>query len=73
MRYVVLVLLFCLIKVFDNASVLRILLVAFGELLLKVLVHLRFYIYKEDIVKYNVVGTNYYYILGVLGFILQCL
>ena len=72
-RYIVLVLLFRLIKVVDNTSVFRILLVAFGELLLKVLIYLHFYIREEDIIKYDVVGINYYYILRVLRFILQCL
>ena len=66
----VLILLFCLTKVLDNASVLRILLVAFGELLLEVLIHLRFYIREEDIVKYNIVGINYYYVLRVFRLIL---
>ena len=69
-RHTVLVLLFYLIKVLDNTSILYILLVAFGELLLKVLIYLHFYIREEDIVKYNIVGINYYYILRVLGFIL---
>ena len=67
----VLVLLFYLIKVLDDASVLCILLVAFGELLLEVFIYLRFCICEEDVVKYNVVGIDYCYILGVLGFILQ--
>ena len=70
MYYTVLVLLFYLTKILDDAGVFYVLLVAFGKLLLKVLVYLRFYIYKEDIVKYNVVGIDYYYILRVLGFIL---
>ena len=69
----VLVLLFYLTKVLDNTSVLRILLVAFGELLLKVFIHLYFYIYEEDIIKYNVVGIDYYYILRIFRLILQCL
>ena len=68
--YTVLVLLFYLIKVLDNVGILYILLVAFGELLLKVLIHLRFYIREEDIVKYDVVGINYYYILGIFRLIL---
>ena len=68
--YIVLVLLFYFAKIFDDAGVLCILLVAFGELLLKVLIYLRFYIREEDIVKYDVVGIDYYYILRVLGFIL---
>ena len=67
------VLLFYLAKILDDTSVFYVLLVAFGELLLKVLIHLRFYIYEEDIVKHNVVGISYYHVLGVLGFILQCL
>ena len=54
-RYTVLVLLFYLIKVLDNTSVLYVFLVAFSELLFKVLIYLRLYIYKEDIVKYDVV------------------
>ena len=69
-RYVVLVLLFYFAKILDDAGIFCILLVAFGELLLKVLIYLRFYIYEEDIVKYDVVGIDYYYILGVFGFIL---
>ena len=69
-RYVVLVLLFCLTKVLDNASVLYILLVAFGKLLFKVLIYLHFYIYEEDVVKYNVVGIDCGYFLGVFRFIL---
>ena len=72
-RHTVLVLLFCLTKVLDNASVLRILLVAFGELLLEVLIYLCFRIREEDVVKYDVVGIDYCYALRVLGFILQCL
>ena len=72
-RYIVLVLLFCLTKVLDNTGIFYVLLVAFGELLLKVLIYLRFYIREEDIVKYDVVGIDYYYILRVLRFILQCL
>ena len=71
--YTVLVLLFYLAKILDDAGVFYVLLVAFGELLLEVLIHLRFYIREEDIVKYNVVGINYYYVLKVLRFILQCL
>ena len=66
----VLVLLFYLIKILDDTSVFYVLLVAFGELLLEVLVYLRFYIYEEDIVKYNIVGINYSYFLKVLRFIL---
>ena len=71
--YVVLVLLFYLAKILDDAGIFCVLLVAFSELLLKVLIYLRFYIREEDIVKYNIVGINCYYILGVFGFILQCL
>ena len=71
--YIVLVLFFCLTKILDNASVFYILLVAFGELLLEVLIYLRFYIYKEDIVKHDVVGIDYSYFLGVFGLILQYL
>ena len=71
--HVVLVLLFYLAKILDDTSVFYVLLVAFGELLLEVLVYLYFYIYKEDIIKYNVVGIDCYYILKVLGFILQYL
>ena len=66
----VLVLLFYLMKVLDNTSVLRILLVAFGELLLEVFIYLRFRIREEDIIKYNVVGIDCYYILRVFRFIL---
>ena len=69
----VLVLLFYLVKILDDTSVFYILLVAFSELLLEVLIYLYFYIYKEDIIKYNVVGIDYYYILRVLRFILQYL
>ena len=72
-RYVVLVLFFYLTKVLDDASVLRILLVAFGELLLEVLIYLRFCIREEDVVKYDVVGIDCGYFLGVFGLILQCL
>ena len=68
--HVVLVLLFRLTKVLNNASVLYILLVAFGELLLEVLIYLHFYIREEDIVKHDVVRIDYYYILGVLRLIL---
>ena len=68
--YMVLVLLFYFTKILDNTSVFYVLLVAFGKLLLEVLIYLHFYIYKEDIVKYNVVGIDYSYILRVLGFIL---
>ena len=66
----VLVLLFYLAKILDNTGIFCILLVAFDELLLKVLIYLYFYIHKEDIVKYNIVGINYYYVLRVLRFIL---
>ena len=69
----VLVLLLYLTKVFDNAGVLCIFLVAFGELLLEVLIYLRFYIREEDIIKYDVVGIDYCYILGVFRLILQYL
>ena len=69
-RYIVLVLLFRLIKVLDNTSVFYVLLVALGELLLEVLIYLRFYIYKEDIIKYDVVGIDYGYFLRVFRFIL---
>ena len=68
--YTVLVLLFYLVKILNDTNVLCVLLVAFGELLFKVLIYLYFYIREEDIVKYDVVGINYYYILRVLGFIL---
>ena len=68
--YTVLILLFYLAKILNNAGIFYVLLVAFGELLLEVLIYLYFYIYEEDIVKYNVVGINYYYILRVFGFIL---
>ena len=73
MRYAGLVLLFYLAKILDNSGVFYVLLVAFDELLLKVLIHLRFYIYEEDIVKHDVVGIDYSHFLRVLGFILQCL
>ena len=66
----VLVLLFYLVKILDDTSVFYVLLVAFGELLLEVFIYLYFYIYEEDIVKYNVVGINCCYILRVLRFIL---
>ena len=72
-RYIGLVLLFYLVKILDNSGIFYVLLVAFGELLLEVLVYLRFYIYEEDIVKYNVVRIDCCYVLRVLGFILQCL
>ena len=57
-------------KILDNASIFYILLVAFGELLLKVLIYLGFYIREEDIVKYNIIGIDYSYFLGVFGLIL---
>ena len=69
-RYTVLVLLFCFTKVLDNAGIFYVLLVAFGELLFKVFIHLRFYIREEDIVKYDVVGIDYGYFPRVLGLIL---
>ena len=69
----VLVLLFSLVKILDDASVFYVLLVAFGELLLEVLIYLGFYIREEDVVKYNVVGIDYSHFLGVFGLILQCL
>ena len=69
----VLVLLFCLTKVLDDTSVLRILLVAFGELLFEVLIYLRFRIREEDVVEYDVVRIDYSYFLRVFGLILQCL
>ena len=72
-RYVGLVLLFYLAKILDDSSVFYVLLVAFGELLLKVLIYLRFYIREEDIVKHDVVGIDCGYFLGVFGLILQCL
>ena len=68
--YAGLVLLFCLAKILDDSGVFCVLLVAFGELLLEVLIYLRFYIHEEDIIKYNVVGIDCYYVLRVLGFIL---
>ena len=69
-RYIGLVLLFYLAKILDDTSVFYVLLVAFGELLLEVLIYLRFYIREEDIVEYDVVGINYGYFLRVLRFIL---
>ena len=69
-RYTVLVLLFYLAKILDDTSVFYVLLIAFGELLLKVLIYLRFYIREEDVIKYDVVGINYYYVFRVLRFIL---
>ena len=72
-RYTGLVLLFYLMKILDNTSVFRVLLVALGELLLEVLIYLYFYIREEDIVKHDVVRIDYYYILRVLRFILQYL
>ena len=57
-------------KVLDNANIFRILLIAFGELLLEVLIHLYFYIHEEDIVKHDVVGIDYGYFPRVLGLIL---
>ena len=69
-RYTVLVLLFYFAKILDDSGIFYVFLVAFGELLFKVLVYLRFYIYEEDIVKYNVVGIDYCHVLGVLRFIL---
>ena len=72
-RYTGLVLPFYLAKILDDGGIFYVLLVAFGELLLKVLVYLYFYIREEDIVKYDVVGIGYCYVLRVLGFILQCL
>ena len=69
-RYAVLVLLFYLIKILDDAGVFYVLLVAFGKLLLKVLIYLRFYIYEEDVVKYDVVGIDCGHFLGVFGLIL---
>ena len=68
--YTGLVLPFRLAKILDNSGVFYVLLVAFDKLLLEVLVHLHFYIHEEDIVKHNVVGTNYYHVLRVLRFIL---
>ena len=72
-RYAGLVLLFYLMKILNDASVFYVLLVAFGELLLKVLIYLRFYIYEEDIIKHDVIGIDYGYFLGVFRLILQCL
>ena len=69
-RYIGLVLLFYLTKILNDSGVFYILLVAFGELLLEVLVYLHFYIYEEDIVKYNIVGIDYGYFLGVFRLIL---
>ena len=57
-------------KVLDDTGVFRILLVAFGELLLEVLIYLYFYIREEDVVKYDVVGIDCCYIYRVFGFIL---
>ena len=71
--YAVLVLLFYFAKILDDTSVFYILLVAFSELLLEVLIYLHFYIYEEDIIKYNVVGIDYGHFLRVLRFILQYL
>ena len=69
-RHAGLVLLFYLAKILDDNGVFYVLLVAFGELLLKVLIYLHFYIYKEDIIKYNVVGIDYGYLLRVFRLIL---
>ena len=66
----VLVLLFYLVKILDDTGVFYVLLVAFGKLLLKVLIYLRFYIREEDIVKYDVVRIDYSYFLRVFGLIL---
>ena len=71
--YIDLVLLLYLAKILDDSGVFYVLLVAFGELLLKVFIYLRFYIREEDIVKYDVVGIDYSYFFKVLRFILQCL
>ena len=70
-RYAVLVLLFYLAKILDNTGIFYVLLVGFGELLLEVLIYLRFYIRKEDIVKYDVVRIDCGYFLRVLRLILQ--
>ena len=69
-RYTGLVLLFYLAKILNDSSVFCVLLVAFGELLLKVFVYLYFYICEEDIVKYDVVRIDYSHFLRVFGLIL---
>ena len=61
---------FYLAKILNDAGVFYVLLVAFGELLLEVLIYLYFYIHEEDIVKYDVVGIDYSYFLRVFGLIL---